>query len=559
MRLFLLAATVGLTTALAPIAARAADRLQDERSRAVAELVGSVAESDEPGLAVAVLLNGVVTASAVAGQADLEQNAAITPATVFQAASLSKQFTAFAVLLLEQDGKLSIDDPVSDYLPETRRLPPITLRQLMSHTNGMRDLGSLLAMAGWRTEDLVTNAQALNMVLAQDGLNFAPGTAFQYNNSDYVLLAEVVRRVSGQDLAAFCQTRIFEPLGMTRTRFANDLTAIQPTRAQSYNPRGEGFVRSILNFAYTGPTGLQTTAEDLLLWAANFETGTVGGPAVFRRMEKVGQLNDGSESFYPYALGQERHVYEGRTVWSHGGRDAGFRSFLLRVPGEGLAVSVLSNRSDIDASATAYRIADIYLAPGASRTDPASMPTPDDLAAFAGHYELFPGLIMSFSTDAGQLFLSMDGQDPVALTALSDRVFELNARSGLSVVFDPAEAGKSPGLKYVIGLNGALSAARLELLPFTPDTVRPEDYVGRYYSAELGTDYVFEVDHGTLIARHPRWLTIRMEAYQPDTFSGEDGLLPRVRFHRDSQDRVTGFDLSAPVAEGVTFVRLPGT
>lgn len=555
MRPFPFVAALVVAFGLTPALAEAQAAPPRDPSAAVSALLHSVAGPDEPGLAVAVLLDGAVVANAVVGQADLEQGPAITNATVFHAASLSKQFTAFAILLLEQDGRLSIDEPVSAYLPEAGRWPPITLRQLMNHTNGLRDLGALLTMAGWRSEDLVTNQQALDMVLAQNGLNFEPGAAFQYNNSDYVLLAEVVRRVSGQSLADFCQSRMFGPLGMAHTRFQNDVVTIQPGRAQSYAPTGEGFSRRVLNYAYTGPTGLQTTAGDLVRWAANFETGEVGGPAVFRRMETIGRLNDGSESFYPYALGQEHHVYEGRSVWSHGGRDAGFRSFLLRVPVDHLAVSVLSNRSDIDAADIAYRIADIYLTPSSSRPETASMPAPEDLAAYVGDYELFPGLILHFASNGERLSFSMGGQEPTALAALTRRAFELNARTDLSVVFDTPSSGKSSGLKYMIGSNGALSAARVELVPFSPDAVRPQDYVGRYHSSELGTDYVFAVEGGGLVAHHPRWSTLRLQGYQPDTFSGESGVLSRVRFARDDEGRVTGFDLSGPLAEGIVFVR----
>lgn len=555
MRLLLLSTVIALAFTPGPVA-EAHARPQQERAAAVGALVRSVAGPDEPGLAVAVLVDGTVAARATAGQADLEHGTVVEDDTVFQAASLSKQFTAFAILLLEQEGKLSIDAPVSTYVPEAGRWPPITLRRLMDHTNGLRDLGALLSMAGWRDEDLVTDQQALDMVLAQDGLNFAPGAAFQYNNSDYVLLAEIVRRVSGLSLADFSQARIFGPLGMTHTRFQTELTTVRKGQAQSYEPADGGFERRVLAHVYTGPTGLHTTAEDLLLWAANFESGQVGGPALVRRMEVVGRMNDGAESFYPYALGQERRVYNGLAVWSHGGRTGGFRSFLLRIPGDHLAISVLSNRSDIDASAMAYSIADIYLTPTSPQAAPRTRPTPGDLAAYVGDYELFPAVILNFSTDGEQLFLTVGGQAPVALPASSERTFGLNSRTGLSVTFDEVVAGRSPGLKYIIGRNGALSAARVDLLPFAPASVRPEDYVGRYRSAELSTDYVFEVLDGDLVARHPRRPPMRMRAYQPDVFAGE-GPLSRVRFERDDRGHVTGFKLSGPVAEGIVFVRVP--
>ena len=557
MRLLLLSAVIGLAFMVAP-APEAHARSGQDRATAVEALVHSVAKPDEPGLAVAVLVDGRVAARAVAGQADLEHSAPVEDATVFQAASLSKQFTAFAILLLEREGKLSIDAPVSTYLPEARRWPPITLRRLMDHTNGLRDVGALLSMAGWRDEDLVTDQQALDMVLAQDGLNFAPGASFQYNNSDYVLLAEVVRRVSGQSLADFSQTRIFGPLDMTHTRFQTELTTVRRGQAQSYAPGGDGFERQVLNHLHTGSTGLHTTAEDLLRWAANFESGEVGGPAVFRRMEAVGRLNSGAESFYPYALGQERRVYNGRQVWSHGGRTGGFRSSLLRIPGERLAISVLPNRSDLDASAMAYRISDIFSPmPSPALPEPGTEPTPGDLAAYAGDYELFPAVFLNFTTDGEQLFLSVGGQPPAPLPTLSQRTFELNPKTGLSVTFDEVVAGQSRGLKYVIGRNGALSATRVDLLPFAPASVRTEDYTGRYRSAELSTEYVFQAVDGDLVAHHPRWPPTRMRAYQPDVFAGAEGLLSRVRFKRDAGGRVIGFELSGPVAEGIVFVREP--
>lgn len=521
----------------------------------MARMLHDLAGPEEPGVAAAVLLDGVVAAAAEAGLADMEQAAPITRTTVFHAASLSKQFTAFALLLLEQDGALSIDDPVSTYIPEMAGSPPVSLRRLMNHTNGQRDLATLLAVAGWRSEDLVTNQQALDMVLAQRGLNFAPGAAFQYNNADYVLLAEVVRRVSGQSLAAFCQARIFEPLGMTHTRFVDDPAVLQLGSAQSYEPVGNAFRHRVLSNVVTGPTGLKTTAEDLLRWAANFESGQVGGEALFRRMETLGRLDDGSETFY--ALGQERHWHRGLPVWSHGGRDAGFRSYLVRIPGKRLAVAVLANRSDIDASVLAFRIADLFLPALAQEAGDHTAPSQSDLAAYAGVYELFPGLLLNFSADGDRLRLSVAGQTPVVLPALSHDTFALDEETNLSIRFAPPVSGRSARLDYVLGLNGTLSAARVELAPFAPSEVRLDDYAGRFRSAELKTEYVLDIVDDGLVARHPRRPPAPLRPYQPDTFAGDLGLPVRLDFQRDSHGRVAGFVLSGPVADGVRFERVP--
>lgn len=539
------------------LGAAAPARAADPREAAIAGLLQPWSAPDGPGAAVTVTLDGEIAARVAVGSADLEHAAPVTPDTPFHAASVSKQFTAFAILLLEQDGKLSIDDPLTKYAPEAAAYGSVTLRQLMNQTGGVRDDGALLAMAGWRNEDVTTNEQALTALLRQRRGNFAPGEAYQYTNGGYGLLAEVVRRVSGQSLADFCRERIFVPLGMTRTRFHDDASIVVPGRAESYRRSGDQYVRDILTNAQTGATGLVTTAEDLSRWARNFETPVVGGPALFRRMEEQGVLNDGTVNIY--AQGQERRPYHGLDTWSHGGRDAGFRAFLLRIPGERFTVSVLSNAADFDTAKVAFSVADLYLSDRpAWRADPApapTTPTPEQLAAYAGSYELFPGLFFNITTDGRRLLFAVGDGEPTALPVLSATRFELNPRSDLSLEFPDAPGAAAPGLKYRIGLHGALDAPRVDLAPFSPDAVRLEDFTGRYYSAELETEYDLRAEDGRLTMRHPRLSPVPLRPYQPDLFAGSDVNFGRFAFDRDAAGRVIGFRLSGPVVDGVVFVR----
>ncbi len=529
----------------------------DPPEAAIARLLEPWSRPDGPGAAVVVTLDGEIVARVATGLADIEQAAPATPATAFHAASVSKQFTAFAILLLEQDGKLSIDAPLSTYLPEAAAYGAIPLRRLMNQTSGVRDDGILLAMAGWRDQDLFTDAQVLDVLLRQRAGNFPPGDRYQYTNGGYGLLAEVLRRVSGQSLADFCRDRIFVPLGMTRTRFQDDASIVVPGRAESYKRSGDGYVRDVLVNAIAGSTGLVTTAEDLSRWARNFETPVVGGPAVFRRMEEQGILNDGTLNFY--ALGQERHAYHGLDTWSHGGRDAGYRSFLLRIPGERFTVSVLSNASDFDTAKVAFAIADLYLSGRPSwRADPPpaqAAPTPEQLAAYAGTYELFPGLLFHIATDGRRLLFATGDGAPAELPALSATSFLLNPKTDLTLDFPETSGTAAPGLKYRIGLHGALDSPRVVLAPFAPDDVRLEDFAGRYYSAELETEYALRVENGRLVMRHPRLDPMPLRPYQPDLFAGADATFGRFAFQRDAGGRVTGFVLSGPVVEGVVFVR----
>ena len=512
-----------------------------------------------PGVAISITLDGRVVQHAEAGAADLEQGTPITPDSVFHVASVSKQFTAFAILLLEQDGKLSIDDPLSRHLPETAGWAPMTLRQLLNHTAGLRDFGTLMPAAGWRDEDLLTDDQVLRMVLRQRDGNFAPGSRYQYNNTGYALLGEVVRRVSGQSLRAFCDERIFQPLGMHDTRFGDEIDERVPRRVPSWRSAKGGYVRDVLSSTTTGSTGLLTTAADLSRWALNFETHAVGSAALFARMQEQGVLTDGTVNFY--ALGQERHAWNGLDTWSHGGRDAGYRAFLLRVPDERFSVAVLANANDIDTSIIAYGIAERYLSHRPAWRAPApdtGRPSRRQLAAYAGDYELFPGFIFSLRSDGRRLLLSTpDGGEPAALPALSARRFLLSEKFHQSLEFPEDAHGPPDRLDYVIGLYGRIPAPRVTLAGFDPAGVHAREFAGRYRSDELDTEYELVARDGQLWVRHPRWPDARLQPYQRDQFRSSAWFLQRMAFQRDGDGRVTGFLLSGPVAENIVFARLP--
>ena len=225
---------------------------------------------DSPGAAVAVVQNGTIVYKKGYGMANLEYDIPNSPSTVFHIASVSKQFTAFSILLLEKAGKLSLDDDIRKYIPEVPDFgKTITLRHLATHTSGMRDQWNLLAMAGWRLDDVITKEQVLKLVSKQKALNFNPGEEFVYCNTGFTLLAEVVARVSGQSFAEFTQANIFSPLKMKSTLFYDDHEKIVKNRAYSYH-EANGYKKSVLSYANVGATSLFTTAEDLSLWALNF-------------------------------------------------------------------------------------------------------------------------------------------------------------------------------------------------------------------------------------------------------------------------------------------------
>ncbi|WP_233585290.1 serine hydrolase [Corallococcus sp. CA054B] len=253
-----------------------------------------------PGCAMGISRDGVLDYAQGYGMADLEHDAPVTPRSVFSIASISKQFTAFSIGLLAQEGKLSLDDDIRKYVPELSAYgKAITLAHLMHHTNGLREQGQLLNLAGWRGDDVSTEADILWALSRQRGVNFEPGAEVLYGNAAYTLLAVVVRRVSGQSLQAFAHERIFKPLGMTDTRFREDHTELFPRRAWGYTSRdGGGWRLSVSNSAHCGAGNLFSTVGDMLKWEQNLLDARVGGQALVALMRTSGRLSDGTVTGY---------------------------------------------------------------------------------------------------------------------------------------------------------------------------------------------------------------------------------------------------------------------
>jgi CubicO group peptidase (beta-lactamase class C family) len=311
-----------------------------------------------PGCAVGVVQRGALVHTRGYGEAVLLTHIKNTPATAFYVASLSKQFTAMAILLLERDKKLSLDDDIRRWVPEVPALGRITLRHLLDHTSGLRDYYSLLGLNGWRPNELLTEAEFLDLVSRQRALNFAPGTEFLYSNTGYALLSVVVRRVSGKSLRDFAAANIFGPLQMRSTQFRDDHTQPIDNEAIGYMPQDGGFAVSIPQLDITGDGGVFSTVEDLARWDGNFETAAVGGKEVISRLQQTTTLPDGRST--GYALGLAVGNFAGSRVISHSGAYGGYRSTYLRFPAERLSVITLCNVS-VMSSQLAERVASLYL------------------------------------------------------------------------------------------------------------------------------------------------------------------------------------------------------
>ncbi|MCR9246302.1 MAG: beta-lactamase family protein [bacterium] len=300
-----------------------------------------------PGAAVLVTRGDEVLLRRAYGLADLEREVALTPESVFDIASTSKQFTAASVLLLEGDGELALSDSVCGHiseLPECMR--PVTVRHLMFHTSGIPDYISLMLDDGVDVEDRTSTTDALAVIGAVEKLQFAAGSKWSYSNSNYLLLSEIVDRVAGRPLAEFAAERIFEPLEMKSTRVRTDTRVLIPRRALSYSPVARGqWVMNYSNWEQTGDGAVHTTVDDLRRWLVNLSTFEVGGDHLRRRLAGPGALDDGTPIDYGFGLVYSR--WHGHETVSHGGSWAGYRSDVLLVPAAKLVVICLCNRSDL--------------------------------------------------------------------------------------------------------------------------------------------------------------------------------------------------------------------
>ncbi len=323
-----------------------------------------------PGIAVAVVKDGKIIFKKGYGAANLEYDTPITPKTVFQIASVSKQFTAFSIYLLEKQGKISLEDDIRKYIPEVPDFgKTVRIKHLLAHTSGIRDQWSLLTLAGWRMDDIITTEHILKIISRQKELNFEPGSQYLYCNSGYTLLAEVAARVSGKTFAEYTKENIFAPLGMNDTQFYDDANRIVKNRANSYEKLGGAYRKMNLNHSVVGATGLLTTVEDLSKWALNFENPTVGDTELIRRFDAPSLLNNGQPVLFAvingensyHAKGQFTRNYRGVDLLNHSGHDGGFRTFLLRFPEKKLSIIALSNDEHINVFQTSFTIANLYL------------------------------------------------------------------------------------------------------------------------------------------------------------------------------------------------------
>ncbi|MDT9597392.1 serine hydrolase [Sphingosinicella rhizophila] len=521
-------------TATAPVLAQSLPGPQ----AALDAVVAPLAKRDAPGCAAAVAENGNRIATSAFGMADLEHGIANRPDSVFEAGSVSKQFTAAAILLLAADGKLALTDDVRKYLPE---LPdygrPITINHLLSHTSGLRDWGAIMSIAGWeRSTRAYTNDDALRVVARQKALNYRPGDEYSYTNSGYNLMAVIVERVSGESLAEFSKKRMFAPLGMSHTQWRDDFRRIVKDHAVAYNPAGEGWEEARPFENVYGNGGLLTTVGDLLIWNEALGADRLG-PGITARLQEQAALNDGRKIAYARGLSVGR--YNGHVTISHSGATGGYRAWLERYPAEGLSVAILCNGGSFNPVAIGRAFVDTRFPKTAASTAEAKALAPDDPHG---------GLFYNRTTGKTMKLVVAEGRLKPEGGPVLDMVGEGRFRAG------ETELAFTTGDSFdLIAPDGRSTFVRTA--HFAPDAATLAAYAGRYSSDEAEAAYDVAVDGEglrlTLVSR-PKLSVVTKPAYR-DAFIEGDTLL---RFRRDASGKVNGMSFGVSRVRDLAFLRV---
>ena len=541
-----------------------AQTLSPDASKQVDNIFAKWDKPDSPGCALGVYKDGQIAYKRGYGMADLNDDVPITPATVFHVASMSKQFTAASLVLLAQQGKLSLDDDVHKYIPE---LPDfgqrITIRNLVFHTSGLRDQWNLLELAGWRYSlDLITDEDVMSVMTRQKDLNFKPGDKHVYCNTGYTLLGLIVKRVSGLSLREFTTKNIFEPLGMTHTHFRDDHAEIIKHDALGYEQAGKDkpFRMSLTNFDTVGATSLHTTVEDLQLWDENFYHPRVGGPAFPQQMLERGKLNSGEQ--LDYAFGLVVGKYKGLGTVDHGGADAGYRSDLTRFPDQHFSVAVLCNSAETNPSGLARQVADIFLAKdlqAVESTPRKESAKSDGFTLTAEQMTAIEGLYWNRENDgfekivlkSGNLQIEFGSNEVHPLKLAGESRFHIAGvpwGDQLDIHFVAATAEKPRHLEQSFG--DAKPDVFETATAYQPAATGLAEYAGAYGSEEIDPVYRIVLEDGKLSLVRLKHKPETLEPMVRDVFTVDTGTL---RFTRDANQRISGFVLNAGRIQNFRF------
>ncbi len=507
-----------------------------------------------PGMTIGVVQDGRLAVHRSAGWASVELGVPVGLQTCFRIASVSKQFTCAAIFLLAAEGKLSLEDRVGDHLPAmTQPTAALPLRLLMHNASGVRDMFGILQQGGADLAQPCAPEVLMAAIARQGTLNFEPGSRFLYSNSNFLMLGRIVEAVAGEPLGTFLERRIFAPLGMNRTRMVESTRAIVPGLATGYLPEGDGFVRAAHALPLHGEGALVSCVEDLALWAANAESGRVGGPALTEALETVMAFSGGGTNLY--ARGLVVRDYRGVRTVGHGGLWPGFKTEFLRVPAHKTTIIVISNNGAADPSLVAHQVLDTMIdgRPGVRPVHAA--PAAAEVAALVGRWvDRASGFSLDVADADGTAVFRTYGQ-PFTPVVLADGRLGV-ARGMTSFALRPLSDDS-------VEVEQDASAS-VVLHRVTPGAALPEGLAGRFVSAEMAAEWTIGPEGGVVHVSGP--VLAAAGPWMLEPVAGEcfrvhvPTVLARawldVRAVRDAAGTVTGLVVNGNRVREVSYARV---
>ena len=535
--------------------------LPDSTTKKIDQLFEKWPGNNGPGYTIGIVRNDSLIYSKGYGMANLEYAIPNKPETIYHMASVSKQFTAYCIMLLEQQGKLKLDDDVRKYLPWFPDLQKkITILHLLNHTSGIRDQWDLVVMSGTRMEDVITQEQIIQLLTRQQALNFDPGAEYSYSNSNFSMLAEIVKNISGKSFRQFVDDNIFKPLGMKDSHIHDNYMEVVINRAYSYRPLDNvHFANSILNYSNAGATSLFTNIPDMAKWVINFFDPKVGDVETIKKLTTKGILNNGEK--ISYAAGIAVDEYNGKLRFSHNGADAGYRTAVSVFPDEKLGVIVFSNLSNANPAARVGEITDLFIKPlpkaavaVQKKLDSSFALITDTLSVlkYMGNYISDEAVRFSYKLNGQQLFWISPGGSFLLAKTQNDTMVMLS----------------NPDVKFLFSTNSTKDTIvdqywtgnHRKLVKFNLPTTDPiqldkelKEYAGTYYSPELDSKFSWTLEKHKLKVTNNKSVNLVLDFIQKDKFASGTYF---ITFKRNNTNQITGYEISTGRVRHLVFTKM---
>lgn len=390
-----------------------------EQHNQVDSIFESIFSDNQTGASFVIIRDGQTVYKNSKGIANIEHNVHITDTTVFNIASISKQFTTYLVLLMIEEGGLSLDDDIKTFLPELNHLTnDIKIKDLMNHTHGLPNVDELAYLKGILPDGGMTNDQIVEMLLNIKQSNFDVSEKYEYNNTGYVLLAEIIERVGQSPFELQLNQKIFMPLGMNNANAVGDKFRVVPNMAYSYQKINNKYVNHPKKLSTLGSSGIYASIRDMAIWAKNYQNPKLGKKAFYNKMEQPTILTSGKK--IKYGLGLQFDTYKELNIVFHGGGTEGYRSYILHIPDHNLSLVVMANTNDFAVLDLIYAVIDVLMIDYMKVKEDVEQLNYKALKQYAGNYEFQPGVYYTIIEENNQLFFQSFGSDDKTLLPYSN-------------------------------------------------------------------------------------------------------------------------------------------